>query len=145
MNPHLPDLIYLNSIGPTPVAPLPLMQAYGELLVKAPQYEKRYIDLLAELNDKVLNQPLVQAALGRKALRDSAPGSNRSAIEHLSKAIELGFAGPGAYEDLSEALSREGKTREAIDVLKRGIELSPYEPRLHKFLAVRYINSKDYE
>jgi hypothetical protein len=144
-NPDLPDLIYLNRSGAKPLPQLTLMQAYGELMNQEPQYQDRYLEVLATLKDRGSDEPLVQAALGRKVLRESAPDSNGRAIEHLTKALKLGFTGSPAYEDLAEALASAGRTKEAIETLTRGIDLSPYAPRLHKALALRYINSRLYE
>jgi len=48
------------------------------------------------------------------------------------------------YADLAEALSRTGRTQEAVDVLNRGISTEPYAPELYKSLALRYISLKNY-
>ena len=34
---------------------------------------------------------------------------------------------------------------EAIEVLRKGVDILPYAPRLHKFLAARYIDLKQYD
>lgn len=140
----LPDLIFLNRSAPGRLAPLVLWQAYGELAERAPRYQTRYWQLLDRVAAQSPGNPLVQAALGRKALRQGGPESNRRAIEHLTKALQLGFTAPAAFEDLADALAAIGKLDEAIDTLKRGIELSPYAPRLHKSLVLQYINAKQY-
>jgi hypothetical protein len=44
---------------------------------------------------------MLEAALGRKALQGD-PAANASAIDHLTRAIKLGFTAPAAYEDLAE-------------------------------------------
>jgi tetratricopeptide (TPR) repeat protein len=84
----------------------------------------------------------VQAALGRKALLENA--SIQSAIEHLTRAIQLGFAAPTGYQDLATALVRVGREADAVSTLQRGIELSPYTQALYKLLALSYINLKQY-
>lgn len=142
--PDLPDLIFLNRSSAEPLSPLVLWQAYGELSDRAPQYESRYLQLLATVAVQAPNDPLVQAALGRKALRDATPESNKIAIEHLTKALQLGFKGATAFEDLATAFSQAGKVDDAIETLKRGIELSPFAPRLHKSLVLEYVKSKQY-
>jgi len=142
--PDLPDLIFLNGTGSRQLPKLTLLQAYGELMAKQPKYRARYLELLAELAEGSPDEPVVQAALGQKAFLDSGPEANRQAIEHLSKAVQLGFTSPTVYENLAEALVRSGQTSAAIDVLKKGVELMPYAPRLHKFLAVRYIDLRQY-
>ena len=87
---------------------------------------------------------MVEAALGRKTLRDGGVEGPTQAVDHLSRAIAAGFRGAAAFEDLAAALSALGRTGEAIGQLKRGIELSPYSSRLYKFLVVQYINAKEY-
>ena len=141
----LPDLIYLNRSGSKGVAPIVLFQAYGELMGRAPQYREKYVKLLDALAASPVNDPLLEAALGRRALLNPGSEANRQAIEHLSKALKLGFTGPSAFEDLANALSKEQRLGDAIHVLQQGIELSPYAPRLRKFLMVQYINSGQYD
>lgn len=143
--PDLPDLIYLNRSGSKPVPPLMLLQAYGELSGRAPQYREPYLKLLDVLAASQTIDPTLEAALGRRALAEPGSEKIRYAIDHLSKALKLGFTGPSAFEDLANALSKEQRTAEAIEVLKRGIEISPYAPRLHKLLTVQYINSGQYD
>jgi hypothetical protein len=139
------DLIHLNPPGRTVRQPaLTMLRAYGEVMEKRPEYQERYLALLAQLAPASPPDPFLEAALGRKALRESGPDANRLAVAHLSKALELGFAAYTAREDLAEALSREGRLEEAVEVLKRAIELEPYAPALHKSLALRYITLKQY-
>jgi hypothetical protein len=143
--PDLPDLIYLNRTASGRPAPPLLLQAYGELAERAPQFRDRYLKLLDEAAGRSGNEPVIEAALGRKALRDGTQEGNRNAIEHLSKAVQSGFTGAAAFEDLAAALAAEGRTAEAIDTLNRGIGFSPFEPRLRKLLAVQYINARQYD
>ena len=143
----LPDLVYFNGPPETNRASLPpimLLQAYGELMGKHPEYQQRYLAALEELSRDEKPQPLVEAAWGRKLLRND-PASSTAAIDHLKRAIELGFNAPTVYDDLADALSRAGREAEAINPLRRGIELSPYTPVLYKSLALRYINLRRYE
>src|SRR5207248_6042054 len=89
------------------------------------------------------DQPLVQAELGRKMLQ-TAPDLNREAIQHLRRAIELGFTAPAVFQDLAEASAQAGRMDEAIKALQRGIELDPYTPAHYKSLALIYIHLKQY-
>jgi hypothetical protein len=138
------DLVYVN--GPQPAAPstLPpimLLQAYGELMEKDPAYRQRYFEVLDGLSKTAPDNALVQAALGRRMLQ-GAPDLNATAIQHLTRAIKLGFTGSAAYGDLAEALARAGRVEEAISTLQRGTELDPYTPVLYKSLALHFINLK---
>src|SRR5438552_3372135 len=114
-----------------------LLQAYGELMGKHPEYEPRYLSILADLARSGKPQPLVEAALGRKMLHDAST-SNSGAIDHLTRAIELGFKASTVYEDLAEALLRAGSEADAVRPLEQGIEAAPYTPVLYKSLALRY-------
>jgi tetratricopeptide (TPR) repeat protein len=142
----LPDLVYLNRPAETNRASLPLitlLQAYGELMVKDPAYQPRYFAVLEELSRRTPDEPMVQAALGRKALQGD-PALNDRAIDHLTRSIKLGFSAPAAYQDLAEALARAGREEDAVLTLQQGIKLAPYTPLLHKSLALRYIHLKQY-
>ncbi len=121
-----------------------MLRAYGEVMDKRPEYQERYLALLDQLATASPDDPLVQAALGRKAMREPGAEANARAIAHFLKAIDRGFEGYTAREDLAEVLSRAGKLEEAVDVLKKATELEPYTPSLHKSLALRYINLKNY-
>jgi tetratricopeptide (TPR) repeat protein len=123
--------------------PIMLLQAYGELMEKDPAYQPRYLAVLDQLSKTSPDQPLVEAALGRKMLRGD-PELNATAIRHLSRAIELGFTAPTVYQDFGEALSKAGRTQEAVATLERGIALSRYAPALYQSLAMDYINLKRY-
>jgi hypothetical protein len=141
---ELPDLVYVNRPSKSRALPdIVLLQAYGELMDKHPPYRAQYLALLDKLSRSAPKEPLVQAALGRKMLHDGEQ-ANAGAIEHLSRAIDLGFTASSVYEDLGEALARAGRTADAANMLRRGVELNPYTPVLYKSLALRYITLKQY-
>jgi len=144
--PGTPDLIYWNAPHDSKLQVLPplmLLQAYGELMAKESRYQALYLAALDGLAKSAPDEPLVQAALGSRMLR-SEFGSNDAAIDHLTRAIELGFSAPAVYADLAEALTRAKREEEAAHSLERGIRLMPYEPVLYKSLVLRFINLKRY-
>jgi hypothetical protein len=126
------------------LSPLTLLKAYGELMYREPRFRQRYLVLLKQLENSSPNDSFVQVALGRIALRESEPDSNARAIERLSKGIELGSTLSAAYQDLAEALSRAGRTEDAVGILRRGIALEPYAPVLYKVLVQQYIKLRWY-
>ncbi len=144
--PDLPDLVYLNrppGARRATLPPLTLLQAYGEFMEREPAYQSRYLEVLDQLGKSAMREPLVEAALGRKALREE-PANAAAAIPHLSRAIELGFSAPAVYADLAEAQALSGLEADAVATLRRGIEVAPYAPVLHKSLALRYIHLQQY-
>jgi len=134
-------LLLVNQVpGRTASVPeITLLRAYSELAAQEPHFEQRYLALLSQLAQTQPKDPFVQAALGHKAL---AEGKNEEALAHLSKALELGDA--TVYQDMAKALSNLNRGGEAIDYLKRGLIISPFNAVLLKTLALEYINLKEY-
>lgn len=137
----LPDLVHFNRAAGKPLPLVTLLQAYGELLERHPPYFERFQAVLNESAKKTPDQPLVLAALGRRALRANAPAE---AINYLSEAVERGSESSTTFEDLGEALALAGRLEDAVKALQRGIELAPYTPVLHKSLALRYIKLRQF-
>jgi hypothetical protein len=146
--PSLPDLIHLNPAR-TPVPgqeapPLPLLtllQAYGELAENKPEYVGSYLKVLAQLEREQPNDPLVQAALGRKDLKS---GDYQSAVVHLRRALAIRSNVETTYADLADALTHLGETEEALPLLERAIELNAFNPTTRKMLVVILIQTKQY-
>jgi len=104
-----------------------LLQTYGELMDEEPAYQRRYFGLLGELSKTGKAQPPVEPALGRKLLH-ARPASNATAIDHLTRVIELGYNTSAVFEDLVEAPAHAGREEEAISPVEHEIELAPYVP-----------------
>ena len=144
----LPDLIHLNPAQKTgsgqEAAPLPLLtllQAYGELAENRPEYVGRYLKTLAQLEKAQPDEALVQAALGRRDLKN---GDFEAAVLHLR--LALGKQSPAAttYADLADALTHLGQTEEALPLVEKAIELNPYNPVTRKMLVVQLIQGKQF-
>ena len=143
--PSLPGLIHLN---PNPAdgkdSPLPLLtllQAYGELAENNPAYVASYLKVLSQLEQAQPNDPLVQAALGR---RDLKSGDYRSAAGHLRSALDSQPPVATTYADLADALAHQGQTDEALPLIEKAMELDPFNPLTRKMLIVRLIETKQY-
>jgi hypothetical protein len=140
----LPDLIYLNPApdkkGVSPPS-LILLQAYGELLGKHPEYTSRYFAVLEELERTNPGNPLVQAAIGN---RDLHAGKYEEAITHLRQALQNGPAVTILYTDLATALVKLDRSSEALAALQKATEIDPFNATLRKMLIVRLIQAKDY-
>lgn len=128
------DLALLNPGRPLPV--ITRMRAYGQLMEQQPAYRERFDALLAESARAYPADPLVLATLGRKALRDQREAD---AVNYLKRAIAAGSESASTFEDLGEALSRQGDLEGSLATLRRGIELAPFAPALRKSLALRYV------
>jgi hypothetical protein len=115
-----------------------LLQAYRDLAQKNPGYQSRYTALLGELDNKEPRDTFVQAALGDKALTED---HTEEAIEHLKLALAQG---PAVYLELGQALAKLGRGDEAIEYLKKGVDLDPYNSVMQKTLILQYINAKSY-
>jgi hypothetical protein len=142
--PALPDLIHLNPSPGREDKPLPklmLLQAYGELVEKHPEYLARYSAVLQDLERTDESNPLVQAALGNRELHN---GRYSEAVEHLQRALNGSMAKTILYTDLAEALLKLDRTKEAVVALQRATELDPFNAGLRKQLIVQLIRMKDY-
>ena len=141
----LPELVHVNRPPGAGGETLPLLvrfQAFGEMLNRQPDFSKKYLDLLAAAAERHGDDPLVLAALGRKAkLENRAP----EAIDYLTLAVEAGFQPASTYEDLAELLMQSERLGESADILLRGVNNLPYNPRLRKMLALRYIKLERFQ
>ena len=139
-----PDLIHLNAPPAkkgTPLSALTLLQVYGELVEKHPEYLARYSAVLEELERTDGSNPLVQAALGNRELH---AGHYPEAVEHLERALNGGVTKTILHTDLAEALLKLGRAKEALTALQKATELDPFNAGLRKQLIVELIQVKDY-
>ena len=140
----MPDLIHLSAVPGQKDAAIPsltLLQAYGELMDKAPEYRGRYLTLLAELERSQPENALVQASLGRRALLDDEA---KEAADHLRHSLEIGPPQATTYADLAEAQVKLGRQNEAITSLEKAVELDPFNAVFQKTLVLRFIEAKQY-
>ncbi|MEO6816209.1 MAG: hypothetical protein ABI177_05860 [Edaphobacter sp.] len=145
---ELPDLIHINpvhrSVPGEQAAPPPLLtllQAYGELAQNKPQYVAPYLKVLDQLEQAQPASALVQAALGRRDLKN---GNFLNAAAHLRRSIEIGPAVATTYADLADALTHVGKTVEARPLIEKAIQLDTFNPLTRKMLVVNLIVAKQY-
>ena len=142
--PGLPDLIHLNPVPgqkDTTPPPLVLLQAYGELAERHPEYAKRYLEVFDQLERTDPGNPLVLAAIGT---RESQAGKYEEAITHLRRALETGPPKTFLYTELASALVKMDRPGEAAVVLRKAIALDPFNSELQRMLIVRLIELKEY-
>lgn len=142
--PSLPDLIHLNPAPgqeSAPPPPLTLLEAYGELAANRPEYVAPYLKVLSELEVAQPENALVQAALGRRELKD---GNFQAAAGHLQHALQLDSPRATTLADLSEAMAKLNRIEESLVPLEQAINLDPFDPVMQKNLVVRLIQLKQY-
>jgi hypothetical protein len=140
----LPDLIHLNPApGQGNVSPplLTLLAAYGELVENKAEYIVPYLKVLGQLEQTQPNDPLVQAALGRRDLKN---GNFEAAAKHLRLALQSGSPVATTYADLADALAHIGQMGEALSLIEKAIDLDPFNPVTRKMLVVHLIDTKQY-
>ncbi len=140
----LPDLIHLNPAPGRKGVPPPalvLLQAYGELMGKRPEFADRYFAVLSELERSDPGNPLVQGAIGNRELH---AGKYQDAVSHLQQALRDGPANTILYTDLAEGLIKLDRKIEAVAVLQKAAEVDPFNATLRKTLIVELIQAKDY-
>lgn len=139
----LPDLVHLNRVpGKENIAPpaLTLLEAYGELANSHPQYRQRYMAFLKQIAQTEPNNRVVLQALAWAAQQEGTPEGTSTAIRYLTRVIDLGSSSSSDYQALANLLSRSGRVSEAIDILRRGLGLVPYDAQLYKLLAEGYLS-----
>lgn len=141
LEPDRRNLIYFNQPPSPPLPLLTKMRAYGQLMDRNPAFEKEFQSLLDQAATAHPANPLVLAALGRRALRS---GDHEKAIEYLQQAQANGSQVSATFEDLAEALSRVGKLDDAVTTLRAGLAVAPYSQQLYKSLALRFIRLQRY-
>lgn len=140
----LPDLVHLNPApGKQDAAPslLTLLQVYGELAGRSPEYRPSYNRVLDQLQLAKPNDPLVQAALGRRCLQG---GNLEEAVEHLKRSLAKGKAQSAVYSDLSDAMDKLGQREQGVAMLRKGVQDDPFNPLLQRSLIFRFIDLKQY-
>ena len=142
--PSLPDLIHLDPApgnADVPIPPITLLQAYGELAENKPEYTAPYLKVLDRLSQSESENALVQAALGRRDLKN---GDFLQAADHLRHSLQLDPVQPAVAGDMAEVLQKLGKTEEAVTLLRKAIDQDPFNPVLQKKLIVVYIGLRQY-
>jgi hypothetical protein len=124
---------------PVELSKLVQLKAYKQLLIKYPQYQRQYDGLLEELTSTEPQNTFVQAAIGDKAFSE---GRYEDAVGHLK--LGLGEETPGLYLELGQSLIKLGRDQEAIECLKTGVGLDPYDAVMQKTLILQYINARSY-
>jgi tetratricopeptide (TPR) repeat protein len=143
-----PDLIYVNRPQDPSMVRVPdvvLLQAYGILAPRYPEFSARYLELLQKLRTSNSTDPELLAALGRYEMSQDTPEHDSQACGYFTRAVVGGASDPAIYQAWAEVLARSNRLAEAVDVLKSGIERAPWDEMLYKYLAWRLVRLRRYE
>jgi hypothetical protein len=135
--PQLPDLVHLsaNPAKPEAPAPLTLLQAYGQVMLVHPEYRARYWSLAQQLKATQPDNVYVLEALADEALQENKAANGPLAIRCLEDAIERGATNPADFEELAKLLVAVNRQSEAVNVLRQGMEVAPYDAELYRLSA----------
>ncbi len=138
----LPDVELLNAFPGEPEIPLiTRLELCGELMPSSPELQNVYLDLLDQAARELPNDPLVLAALGRKAL---ATGQG-DPIPLLERALRPpAVPREATYIDLADAYLRAGRNSDEVSTLERAASAFRYSKLVRKRLILSYIQAKDY-
>ena len=144
--PAVPDLVYVNRPeGEKALLPdTVLLQAYGLLAPRFPEYGPRYLALLAKLRASDNRDATLLAAIGRYEMVQNTPQHDEQAREYFERAITNGASDPETYQGLADVLARLNRLDEAVEVLRSGIDRAPWDESLYKYLAWRLVHQKRY-
>jgi hypothetical protein len=140
ITPQLPDLVHLSADPAKQNVPslLTLLQAYGQVMLSHPEYRIRYWAVAKQLKATEPKNVLVLEALADEALQQNNVESSALAIRHLQDAIQREGTNPLDFEELAKLLITAGRQSEAADILRRGMQVDPYDAELYRLSAKIY-------
>ena len=138
---QLPDLVHLNANPAKPDSPLPLilLQAYGQVRLAHPEYRARYWSVAEQLKATQPGNVQVLEALADKAVQNKNSEGSARAIRYLEDAIRHGATDPADFEELAQLLVADNRQADAVNVLRQGIQLDPYDGELYRLSTEVYL------
>jgi predicted Zn-dependent protease len=138
--PQLPDLVHLSANPAKPYVPSPLtmVQAYAQVMLAHPEYRARYWSMAEQLKTAQPENIHVLEALADEALQRKKSGDAGLAIRYLQDAIQRGATEPADFEELATLLVAADGQSDAVNVLRRGMEVDPYYAELYRLSTKIY-------
>ena len=138
---QLPDLVHLNAdpAKPDVPSPLTLLKAYGQVMLSHPEYRTRYWAVARQLKDAQPENVYVLEALADESLQKKNSEGASLSIQYLQKAILHNATNPADFEELAKLLLAANRQSEAIEVVRQGIHLDPYNAELYRLGTRIYI------
>jgi predicted Zn-dependent protease len=143
--PELPDLVDLT-IAPSAQAkpsPLTLLKAYRQVMLSHPEYRERYWKMGKQLEPTEPNNVSVLQALADLALQEKNLHGLITAIGYLHRASKLGLTEPSDFEQLAKMLLAAHQEKRALEVLRQGIALIPYDENFYRLSLAAYSSLKE--
>jgi hypothetical protein len=138
--PQLPDLVQLSAdpAGQNAPPPLTLLQAYAQVLGAHPEYRARYWSVAEQLKATQPGNVQVLEALADQAAQNKTAEGTALAIQYLKDATLHGATNPADFDELAELLVASNRQAEAVNVLRQGMQLAPYDAELYRLGATLY-------
>jgi hypothetical protein len=138
--PQLHDLVHLtaNPGKQSPPAALTLLQAYGQVMLTHPEYRERYWAIAKQLKTTQPKNVDVLEALADEASQNKNAEGTALTIGYLEDAIVQGATNPADFEELAESLVAANRQADAVEVLRQGQRLNPYNAELFRLSAKIY-------
>lgn len=142
--PELPDLVDLTraSNAQEKPSPLTLLKAYRQVMLSHPEYRERYWKMGKQLEATEPNNVLVLQALADLALQQKNLQGVMTAIEYLDRARKLGSTEPSDFEQLAEMLVAVHQEKRALEVLRQGTALIPYNQNFYQLSLAAFASLK---
>jgi predicted Zn-dependent protease len=143
--PELPDLVDLTRASNAQEKPsqLTLLKAYRQVMLSHPEYRERYWKMGKQLEASEPNNVLVLQALADLALQQKNLQGVMTAIEYLDRARKLGSTEPSDFEQLAKMLLAIHQEKRALEVLRQGIGLIPYEQNFYQLSLAAFSSLKE--
>jgi Flp pilus assembly protein TadD len=123
------------------IPPVTLLRAYRQELIRGHlEYKDHYFSLLDRLTKANNKDSFVLSAIAQKAQSD---GDLNQAVSYATQVIDQGSTSTYDYLLLDSLLARTGDIAGSINLLKKGISISPYEQSFYENLAVRQLSNGD--
>jgi hypothetical protein len=137
----LPDLVHLSADPAKQKVPSPLtlLKAYGQVMLSHPQYRTRYWAVAKQLQDAQPEDVNVLEALADESVQKKTAEGASLAIQYLQKAILHNATNPADFEELAELLVAANRQSEAVNVVRQGMHLDPYNAALYRLGTRIYV------
>ena len=142
------DTVAIGTSGPVPAQGIP-----GQYAVPVVYQVQIYLkpkrltttESAAASNSAFINVPPTARDLFRQALEDSRSGNHLKAIEQLKSAISQAPTFALAYNELAVQYLKAGRGGQAVETLRKALEINPENFTLRMNYGIALLNQKRFE